>query len=144
MQIVIDIPKEYYEILKEMSDETLSMDMAIIKYGTPLPKHHGRLIDADELKTSFPTCDNSLDIKIASVRATINHAPTIIEGDSEMTDKEAKEILSKINIAVSCGATPILSENQIIEATNVAIKALEREVNLKEDNAYREKIWGKK
>lgn len=43
-----------------------------------------------------------------------------------MTNEEAKEILSKINIAVSCGATPILSENQIIEATNVAIKALEQ------------------
>ena len=44
-----------------------------------------------------------------------------------MTNEEAKEILSKINIAVSCGATPILSENQIIEATNVAIKALEQQ-----------------
>ena len=36
-----------------------------------------RLIDADELKTTFPTCDNSKSILIASVRATINHMPTI-------------------------------------------------------------------
>jgi len=42
---------------------------------------HGRMIDADELKTAFPRCDNSMDIKIASVRATINHAPTIIEAE---------------------------------------------------------------
>ena len=38
-----------------------------------------RLIDADELKTAFPTCDNSKSILIASVRATINHMPTIEE-----------------------------------------------------------------
>ena len=42
---------------------------------------HGRLIDGDELKTAFPRCDNSMDIKISSVRATINHASTIIEAE---------------------------------------------------------------
>ncbi len=36
-----------------------------------------RPIDADELKTAFPTCDNSKSILIASVRATINHMPTV-------------------------------------------------------------------
>lgn len=46
-----------------------------------LPEHHGRLIDADELKTAFPRCDNNMDIKIASARATINHMPTIIEAE---------------------------------------------------------------
>lgn len=44
-----------------------------------LPEKHGRLIDADELKTAFPTCDNSKPILVASVRATINHMPTVIE-----------------------------------------------------------------
>jgi hypothetical protein len=46
-----------------------------------IPTPHGRLIDADELKTAFPTCDNSKDIKVASVRATINHMQTIIEAE---------------------------------------------------------------
>ena len=46
---------------------------------------HGRLGDLDELKTAFPICDNSMDIKIASVRATINHAPTIIEAEGSET-----------------------------------------------------------
>lgn len=46
---------------------------------------HGRLIDGDELKTAFPRCDNSMDIKIASVRATINHASTIIEAEGSET-----------------------------------------------------------
>ena len=48
-----------------------------------LPEKHGRLVDADELKTAFPTCDNHMDIKIASVRATVNHAPTIIEAEGD-------------------------------------------------------------
>lgn len=42
---------------------------------------HGRLIDADALKTAFPTCDNHMNIKIAAVRATINHAPTVIDAE---------------------------------------------------------------
>ena len=50
-----------------------------------IPTPHGRLIDADELKTAFPRCDNSMDIKIASVRATINHAPTVIEAEGSET-----------------------------------------------------------
>ena len=54
MKIVIDIPKEYYEALKEMSDENLSIiDRAIIRYGTPLPEHHGRLGDLDALEEYF-------------------------------------------------------------------------------------------
>ena len=36
-----------------------------------------RAIDADDLKTAFPACDNSKPVLIASVRATINHMPTI-------------------------------------------------------------------
>ena len=49
----------------------------LIEVHTP----HGRLIDADELKTAFPACDNSMNIKIASARATINHMPTVIEAE---------------------------------------------------------------
>ena len=48
-----------------------------------VPEPHGRLIDGDELKTAFPTCDNSTPVLVASVRATINHAPTIIEAKGE-------------------------------------------------------------
>ncbi len=38
-----------------------------------------RLIDADELKTAFPASENSRPVLIASVRATINHMPTIAQ-----------------------------------------------------------------
>ena len=44
----------------------------------PVPEH-GRAIDADELKTAFP-CGES--VRTECVRATIDHAPTIIpEGE---------------------------------------------------------------
>ena len=59
-------------------DDERSADCPLIE----LPPH-GRLGDLDELITAFPRCDNSMDIKIASVRATINHAPTIIEAEGE-------------------------------------------------------------
>ena len=49
-----------------------------------------RAIDADDLKTAFPVCDNSKSVLIASVRATINHMPTI-----EPERKKGKWILVK-------------------------------------------------
>ena len=49
MKLVIDIPKDIYE---KACRATMSLDGAMpiyhaIKEGTPLPKGHGRLIDAD-------------------------------------------------------------------------------------------------
>ena len=44
-----------------------------------------------------------------------------------MTPEEAREILSKINISVGLGESFNLSENQILEATSMAIKALEQQ-----------------
>lgn len=100
MQIVIDIPKEFEEhfnsdrfedsLARVASDiesfgfqlsgryekETITMLRKAIKKGTPLPEHHGRLIDACEL------------VKVANISKDIFgalwNAPTIIEGsDSE-------------------------------------------------------------
>lgn len=46
MQIVIDIPEEVY---KRVMDETYCGTLyEELKTGTPLPKGHGRLIDADK------------------------------------------------------------------------------------------------
>ena len=47
-----------------------------------IPKH-GRLIDGDEVITAFPVCDSNMDVKIESVRATIDHMPTVIEAEDE-------------------------------------------------------------
>lgn len=45
----------------------------------PVPEH-GRLIDADELKTAFP-CGES--VRTECVRATIDHASTIIPASED-------------------------------------------------------------
>lgn len=85
MQIVIDIPEVFYEALRK-TDEIISGQrsgktlMSVIynavAQGIPLPKGHGRLIDADAL--------NRKDVNCANVPMNfIDTAPTIIEADKE-------------------------------------------------------------
>ena len=71
MQIVIDIAQNEYDALEKLNAEYL---LHIIKDGTPLPKGHGRLIDANALLTvinQFDYYDN------------VREAETIIEEDKE-------------------------------------------------------------
>lgn len=85
MEIVIDIPKEMYERIKDGY-----VPLGISKYlknGTPLPKEHGRLIDADWVK-------NTLDIYVLNEyngqfirRSDIDSIPTIIEADGGNEDE---------------------------------------------------------
>lgn len=51
MQVVIDIDEEYYSYLRRVvfTDNILYRPVAIIAKGKPLPKGHGRLIDADDI-----------------------------------------------------------------------------------------------
>ena len=63
-----------------------------IKKGTPLPKGHGRLIDADKLKHRYIASQgDTVDDKawITAIRRSINEAPTIIEADT--TESEVEE-----------------------------------------------------
>ena len=74
MQIMIDIDKDAYNILKNYTGH-LTYSEYLIKNGKPLPKGHGRLIDADEL-TESTLC------KTFGLRSVdIENAPTIIEAD---------------------------------------------------------------
>ena len=93
IEIVIKIPKDVYTRLFDngIQDNEIAVDdvceMArALRLGTPLPEHHGRLIDADKLTRAeimhlwyhLPNGD------IACPKVDIDHAPTIIEGsDSE-------------------------------------------------------------
>lgn len=83
MQIVIDIPEEAYDFIKRTSYHTRSLYEAI-KNGTPLPKGHGRLIDADALLRKHTEFD-----AYPFPSTTINNAPTIIEADK--AESEGKE-----------------------------------------------------
>ena len=104
MQIVIDIPEEWYRWAKFKNIDNGSMvSKAIldaIGNGTPLPKGHGRLIDADELKTlsyevlvdtDNPNRADGLSACNGIVEDDIDYAPTIIEADkAESEDKYGK------------------------------------------------------
>ena len=78
VEVVIKIPKYY---LTHPQDYTCLAEC--VRRGVPLPKGHGRLIDADRLTRAeimhlwyhLPNGD------IACPKADIDHAPTIIEAE---------------------------------------------------------------
>ena len=81
MQIVIDKDKEIRELEDMLSHLTDEKDIQSVRFainvikgmnGTPLPKHHGRLIDADALCKKW--------VFDAIGKQEIDEAPTIIEG----------------------------------------------------------------
>ena len=96
MKLIIDIPEDVYTRLfdKGIQDNEIAIDdiceMArSLRCGTPLPKGHGRLIDADELKTlsyevlvdtDNPNRADGLSACNGIVEDDIDLAPTIIEG----------------------------------------------------------------
>ncbi len=79
IELVIKIPKDSYEATCNgcMLPPDVENVVNAIKNGTPLPKHHERLIDADAMqKYQIDTFGQRLLV--------IDTAPTIIEGsDSE-------------------------------------------------------------
>lgn len=97
MQIVIDIPDRIYKRQGYLNIIDSDILRNALKNGTPLPKGHGRLIDADELKKVYDERitylytlnkkDNpSREAKICATNwcvNTIDELPTIIEADKE-------------------------------------------------------------
>ena len=97
MKIVIDIPRKIYERIRAEGghgsfnmwyDNNYIVTKAVYN-GKKLPKHHGRLIDADELKTlsyevlidtDNPNRADGLSACNGLVEDDIDLAPTIIEG----------------------------------------------------------------
>lgn len=82
VELVIKIPEKLYKHIMSMQlyitgrrngKTSLAIIFAVIKNGVPLPKGHGRLIDADAVLTE-PFGDTYKDIEIAE---------TIIEADRE-------------------------------------------------------------
>lgn len=79
MQIVVDIPEEMWERVKE-GYVPLGISKHLRK-GVPLPKGHDRLIDAGEYENSIRKhyFDNSTVIRCTEI--ALDNAPTIIEAD---------------------------------------------------------------
>lgn len=93
MKLVIDISDKTYEIIRDMMyfynpqrsgrAETKEIITAI-KQGTPLPKGHGRLIDADTLYREIETdgwFDSDDEYYGGGLEDIVLNAPTIIEAD---------------------------------------------------------------
>ena len=96
MQIVIDIDDNLYTRLFDNGvdnyDDAVDMAKAIRK-GTPLPKGHGRLIDADKIESTlhnkaFDLAGSKRFYEINWAHKMVCGAPTIIEADKESEDKE--------------------------------------------------------
>ena len=81
-KIVIDIPDLTYEsIMKSKVLKDVGADF--IRNGTPLPKGHGRLIDASQLLTVTECLKDGTE-RCYVPYTHIEDAPTIIEADKEM------------------------------------------------------------
>lgn len=91
MKIVIDINEaDYHRFVAGFANEDDATEIQkIFKNGTPLPKGHGRLIDADKLDVGYVhDRDGSLSGYRYLTKYDIDNAPTIIEADEESEDKE--------------------------------------------------------
>ena len=90
MQIVIEIDEELYKRIKKncyiYEEENESVALSIIG-GTPLPKGHGRLIDADYLREDFKASKRISFAERMDISCIVEHAPTIIEADKESEEE---------------------------------------------------------
>ena len=73
IELVIKMPKNFYTQIKSIDDFYLSTEERLIKYGTPLPKGHGRIIDESQITGTFIWDNGYIEC----------YAPTIIEADKE-------------------------------------------------------------
>jgi hypothetical protein len=92
MQLVINIDEEIYKRVLPYKDVPVISNLAndfpeithAIANGVPLPKEHGRLIDADELYGDFIDGTEGYDCQTwnrSEIGDVIEYAPTIIEAD---------------------------------------------------------------
>ena len=78
MKLIIDIPDKKYNEIKEFPLCYTEEVFELIRKGTPLPKGHGRLIDADAY---IDMCEEGGWLDDIIVNDFNNITPTIIEAD---------------------------------------------------------------
>ena len=82
MKLIIDIPEERLNSIKRFGikqNEVCMLESALIS-GTTLPKGHGRLIDADRLRSMYSINRANFNT-VVGIQKWIDNAPTIIEAD---------------------------------------------------------------
>ena len=95
MKIVIDISEEEYALCKKQWDtECLDTLMIAVKYGTPLPKGHGRIMDVDKIVKKMEEREEQLKddrsmYETACVETALDiFGDTIIEADKDGGESE--------------------------------------------------------
>lgn len=92
VKLIIEIPKEDYEFTKGAKAARVFPSEYYVKLilnGIPLPKGHGRLIDADELENHLKEDADEWD---EYALARVEDAPTVIGKESEVDFPQAKDI----------------------------------------------------
>ena len=95
MQIVIEIPEEKFEWIKNHEAATdfqlTQLLYSRVRKGTPLPKDYGRLIDADELEECKEIMNTiSGESKYAVRMDDIRNMSTILKADTESENGNEK------------------------------------------------------
>ena len=85
IELVIKIDEKLYSDMKSLPFTTFAEDVII--NGTPLPKGHGRLIDADELKPRDISPEAWYSPMWGFELFDIEDAPTIIEADAAESEE---------------------------------------------------------
>ena len=86
IELVVKLPEGAFELLKTKGVDWLGAEhiLSAVAEGTPLPKGHGRLIDADALEECKEIMNTiSGESKYAVRMDDIRNMPTIIEADEE-------------------------------------------------------------
>lgn len=90
MEIVIDIPEEDYRQIKEYyeKNDTVEATYSYIYHGTPLPKHHGRLIDEQQIIDRFKPIEKFKHWHVGTdgLFNVLSDAPTIIEAEGSESE----------------------------------------------------------
>ena len=83
IELVIKIPEEIYkasQIIDAKYEDTIQIPLEVIANGTPLPKGHGNLIDADAVMREMSVVSSR---SVKSQMYIIKLAPIIIEKDGD-------------------------------------------------------------
>lgn len=80
MKVVIDIPENDYRLACNHPDALIACYAHYIKAGVPLPKNHGRLIDADIAMENINLADGG---PCYVGKEGLDNTPTVIEAEKE-------------------------------------------------------------
>lgn len=96
MEMIIDIPDKIKGIIDSHEIDKYSnvqqgfihgIIESAIEHGTPLPKNHGRLIDADSMIADILTVNPQFESMIEWCTQVINAQPTVIEAEVKSDDE---------------------------------------------------------